>query len=233
MNARVLSILGAVVLAAGSPLSVQASDAQAPPTPTPLVARDVATACPGTSGYADALARGATAEEASAAAPLFDACARSAHRDFYPLRESAANVAVGAAYLSRGVLNHDPAMLRRAIDATAALRAYVRANDETIRRWPIIPDEYDARSQEVVIRTDCAHSWGANAAYINVAAHQGSAWITTPREALPQACAVPPISFRGPGLDVIFQEPSGPRSAPGERPEARGEPVNPPKEPPR
>jgi hypothetical protein len=182
MGTRVVSLLGAIALAAGSAVSVQASDAQAPPMLTPLVARDVTAACPGTKVYADALIRGATDEEAAAASTLFDACAASLHRR-HPWREPAANVAVGAAYLSRGLLEHDPAMLQHAIDATAVLRSSVSWTDETVRRWPIIPDQFDAPRREAVIRIDCpAGMWIADAVYINIAAHQGSAWIAAPRE---------------------------------------------------
>jgi hypothetical protein len=181
---RIVSILGAVVLSA-VPLAALGAGDHAPPTLTPLAARALSAACPGTSAYADALVRGAAAAEAAAAAPLFDSCAAAAHRDFDRRRETAANVGVGAAYLSRGLLGHDAAMLRRAIDATASLRSGVPATDETIRQWPIIPDEYDVLRHQVVIRLDCNAGVAPNAAYINVAARQGSAWIATPRESEP------------------------------------------------
>jgi hypothetical protein len=229
------SILGAAVLSVATQMPALGAGPQAPPTLTPLVAHFIAAACPGTSVYVDALVRGATGEEAAASARLFDACAAAAHRarGYYPFRETVANVGVGAAYLAHGLLNHDPATLQHAIDATARLRSDLPATDDTIRHWPIIPDEYDVLRHEVVIRTDCEGGVGANAAYINVAARQGSAWVTTPREAEP-CTAQRRVSFGYSGPAAGFPASTGPYSSSFSRPEAAGEPATlPVKEPPR
>jgi len=221
MNVRVLSILGALVLTAGNPLSAHATEAQAPPMLTPLVARDVAAACPGTGTYTDALVRGATAEQAAAAAPLFETCAISLHRRF-PWREPPVHVAAGAAYLSRGLLETDPVMLQHAIGATGALRSRVSLTDDAVRRWTIIPDDYDARRHEEVIRTDCpASMWLADATYINVAARQGSAWVTAPRDT--EACKKS-VAYFDRGVLPLFGDPS-PQGIPPVDYSARREPA--------
>ncbi|HEX3465620.1 MAG TPA: hypothetical protein VHS78_16340 [Candidatus Elarobacter sp.] len=181
MGSRIASLLGIAVLA--MPLAVSAAEQHAPPTLTPLVANAVAAACPGTDRYAQALVRGIGERDATAAAPAFDACAASARHDYSDFRRHLASTAVGAAYLSLALLRHDPALLRRSIDATAELRSYVRASDDDIRRWPIIPDSLAPHGDTLIVRTDCAPPYPeTDAAYINVAAHAGSAWISTPRE---------------------------------------------------
>jgi hypothetical protein len=189
-----LALLSAATIVAG-PLAAGAAERQAPPTLTPLVARDVAYACPGTERYAEALVRGITEREAASAAPLFDACAAGAKRDYGDYRRHAASTAVGAAYLSLGLLRHDPALLRRAIDATAEQRRDVTtASDQDIRRWPVIPDEYDARR-------DCPSGTEAiDAAYINVAAHAGTAWVTAPRAAAPCPAVRPDVYLASRGF---------------------------------
>jgi hypothetical protein len=185
---RVVSAFGAAGLIAVSPLTALAADPHAPPTLTPLVAQSVAATCPGTAKYADALVRGITDADALVAAPLFDACAAGARRDFFNWSNELASTAVGAVYLSRGLLNNnDPALLQRAIDATARLRSRNSWPDELVRQWPIIPDEFDARRREAIIRLDCpSGTWVADATYINVAARSGAAWITVPRD--PTTC---------------------------------------------
>lgn len=119
-------------------------------------------------------------------------------------------------------------MLRHAIDATARLRSDLPASDEIIRRWPIIPDEYDVRRHEVVIRIDCGSGVGANAAYINVAAHQGSAWVTTPRE--PEPCMMYSAARRF-GVGGGFATDRSPYTSPLGSPDPGGRP-NPAIEPP-
>ena len=196
MNARVARHVAAVALITACPVIAAAQDQHAPPTLTPLVARAAAAACPGTAVYADALVRGISDADAAAAAPLFDACAASLRRDHSDAPRNAASTAVGAVYLSRGLLHHDPALLRRAIDATAALRRDVLVSDDVVKAWPIIPDAFDAFRREAIISLNCVFSLGVDATYINVAASTGSAWITQPRE--PVACrpakAVPHVA---------------------------------------
>jgi hypothetical protein len=186
MRNRVVSLVGLAIFA--MPVAaVAAGEAHAPPTLTPLVARDVAGVCPGTARYALALTWGITERDAAAAAPLFDACAASLRHGVSDLRRQIASTAVGATYLSLGLLRHDPALLRRSIDATAEVRNSYLVSDEDIRRWPVIPDEYDVRHREAIVRTDCSDGGlGPDAAYINVAAHAGSAWVTAPRD--PVSC---------------------------------------------
>jgi hypothetical protein len=191
MNVRVaLSAVSAV--AALSAPAAAAGTLYAPPTLTPLVAREVIASCPGTARYAAALVDGISETDAAAAAPLFDACAASHRRDVSNELRQAASTAVGATYLALGTLRHDPALLRRAVDATAELRSQnVYADDATVRAWTIIPDQYDARGHVLVVRTDCpTGTLIDDATYVNVAAHAGGAWIATPRA--PAAC--PPLS---------------------------------------
>lgn len=196
MRTRVVSLVGIAVLAlsvASIGLSAApafgAEPARAPATLTPLVARDVAYACPGTERYARALVTGITETDAAAAAPLFDACAAAAKHAYDDRRRHLASTAVGAAYLSLALLRHDPSLLRRSIDATDELHRYAGVSDDDIRRWPIIPDELAARRNTLVVRTDCpAGNVQLDAAYLNVAAHAGAAW-AAPRA--PTSC--PPV----------------------------------------
>jgi hypothetical protein len=196
MRIRVVAQVGIAVLAlpvasiglAGAP-AFAAEPARAPATLTPLVARDVAFACPGTERYAEALVGGITESDAAAAAPLFDACAAAAKHAYDDRRRHLASTAVGAAYLSLALLRHDPALLRRSIDATDELHRDAAVSDDEIRRWPIIPDDLEARRHTLIVRTDCpAGSVTLDAAYLNVAAHAGFAW-AAPRA--PASC--PPV----------------------------------------
>ena len=186
MGNRVRFILAATLALCAVPAAAFAAERQAPPTLTLLNARSVAAVCPDTKPYADGLARGISERDAAAAAPVFDACARDAKRYGDDYRRVVASLAVGAAYLSRGLLTGDATMLQRAIDATARNRSYVAANDDTVRAWSIIPDRYDVRRHEEIISTDCLSDVSPNAAYINVAAHHGSTWINEPRT--PEPC---------------------------------------------
>jgi hypothetical protein len=193
MRNRVVSLVGLAIFA--MPVTaVAAGEAHAPPTLTPLVARDVAYACPGTAKYAGELVRGITEVDAAAAAPLFDACAAGAKRDSTDVRRHLASTAVGAAYLSLGLLRHDPALLRRSIDATAEVRSnFLIASDDDVRHWTVIPDQWDPRRRELILRTDCpVAAFAPDATYINVAAHAGNAWVTTPREVDPNCAVRPP-----------------------------------------
>lgn len=184
----VVSVLAAAVLAAGVPAIGGAAGEQAPPTLTPLVAKQVAAACPGTATYAQALVRGISDAQAALAAPLFDRCAASLRHDHDDAARNAASTAVGAVYLSRGLLTHDPAFFARAIDATDAQRRGARLSEETVRAWPIIPDYFDSRERVAGISPSCVFSPELDAAYIYFAARSGAAWITQPREAI--ACPV-------------------------------------------
>jgi hypothetical protein len=214
MRNRVVSLVGLAIFA--MPVAaVAAGEAHAPPTLTPLVARDVAYACPGTAKYAGELVRGITETDAAAAAPLFDACAAGAKRDFTDVRRQLASTAVGAAYLSLGLLRHDPALLRRSIDATAEVRRnFLIASDDDVRRWTVIPDQYDPGHRELILRTDCpVAAFAPDATYINVAAHAGTAWVTTPRELNPNCTGRPPeVYARSTPFQGWSGMPTGPQS---------------------
>ncbi|HEX3465622.1 MAG TPA: hypothetical protein VHS78_16350 [Candidatus Elarobacter sp.] len=152
---------------------------------TPLVARQLAVACPAAARYADALVRGSDADEAAAGAQLFEDCAGLGRRQKAEARRQIASTAAGAAYLALGVLRHDTAALQHAIDATAELRAYVPLSDEQIRRWSAIPDAIDMERHKLLISNACGLGDPVvTAAYVNVAAHEGTAWITAARAAL-------------------------------------------------
>jgi hypothetical protein len=190
MRTRVVSLLGLAVFAL--PVAAVADGgAHAPPTLTPLIARDVAAACPGTAAYAEELARGIGERDAATAAPLFDACAARMRHGYSDLRRRVASTAVGATYLSLGLLRHDPGLLRKSIDATAEVRGMFPATSDEIHQWSVIPDAYDRMHRRLVVRTDCPFGGLAeDASYINVAAHDGSAWVTTPRAANPTCGAL-------------------------------------------
>jgi hypothetical protein len=186
MRNGVVGALGALLLGA-IPCAAVAGTEHAPPTLTPLVAVAVNAACPGAERYTIGLTRGISDAEAAAATRFFTACQRATRRDLLVWKNEVASVALGAADLSRGVLDHDPSALKQAVDATADLRSRSGASDDAIRGWKIIPDEFDVRRHAAVFRTDCyPATWVTDAAYINIAAHAGTAWISEPRE--PAAC---------------------------------------------
>ncbi len=176
-------VLTAVVLAAGTPAAFAAADPAAPPMLTPSMARTVASACPQAAVYADELVRGITRAEAKAATPLLTSCAREIRLFIHQWKNDAANIALAAVELSRGLLDRDPALLRAAADATRDLRRASRASDDQVREWTIIPDYFDVARNELVVEPHpaCGISPVANATYINVAARTGAAWITIPR----------------------------------------------------
>ncbi|MDB5042871.1 MAG: hypothetical protein JWN27_3597, partial [Candidatus Eremiobacteraeota bacterium] len=82
-------------------------------------------------------------------------------------------------------------------DATAELRGRSLATDGDVERWRVIPDRFDEQRNEPIVYDTVlvpplnaeqtrnvfhgADRWIANAAYLNVAAREGRAWITTPR----------------------------------------------------
>jgi hypothetical protein len=194
---RVVSVLSAVVLAAATPAVAFAGDAQSPPVLTPAIANSVSAACPGTAKYADALVRGITSDEAAAAEPKFAACAKQIRLYENQWKNDAADVALGAVELARGLLNHDPELLQRAVDATAALRAVARGSDADVRAWPTIPDFVDGHTGDYVVDGCGSGSAALNAAYINVAARTGVAWVLTPRA--PTRCGTKgyPYAYNG------------------------------------
>jgi hypothetical protein len=217
MRDGIVGALGALLLGA-IPCAAIAGSEYAPPTLTPLVALAANAACPGAERYTIGLTRGISEPAAAAATRFFLACQAATRRDTVSWKNEVASVALGAADLSRGLLDHDPSALKQAVDATAELRARTAATDDTIRGWVTIPDEFDAFKRVGVIRTDCyAGTWVTDAAYINVAAHAGKAWISEPRE--PIACSSDAFSavrwspFDGTGTSRGSA--SGPESGPG------------------
>ncbi len=161
-----------------------AEDAQAPPTLTPLAAKQVATACPEAGKYADALVRCITLAEATAATPLLTKCATATRLWELQWKNRDSAIGLAAVQLSLGLMRHDPVMLKRAADAMHAVRNASDVSDADIRSWTIIPDFYDVRRHEIVASDSpsCSGDVSFNGAYIYLAAHTGTAWITTPRE---------------------------------------------------
>jgi hypothetical protein len=190
-------VLSAAVLAVALPQAARAAEAQAPPALTPAVAREVATACPDAARYAGLLVRGITGADADAATPLLERCAARIRLPEAQWKTAAARVAVAAVELSRGLLSHDPGLLRRAADETKDLRLQSFASDAEVRSWTVIPDYYDVRRGEIVLDdpSGCARGYADNAAYINVAARTGAAWITEQR---PAPAALTPIASCAP-----------------------------------
>jgi predicted metal-binding protein len=159
---------------------------------TPLIARQLAVACPGTARFAEALAMGSDAVQAAAGAQLFENCAGNGRRERAEARRIIASAAAGAAHLALGVLRNDAAELQRSIDATAELRADVPLSDDQIRRWSAIPDAIDMERRKLLVANGCAVGDPAvTAAYVNVAARQGTAWISAAR---PLLTGCPPLA---------------------------------------
>jgi hypothetical protein len=201
MRALVFSLAVSAVAATASP--ARAEDPHAPPVLTPPLARQLVVACPGTARYADALARGSGEADAAAAASQFENCAGAARRARTEARRQIASTAAGAAYLTLGLLRHDAAMLQRAVDATAELRALLPLSDDQVRRWTAIPDAVDLKRRKLLIATECAIGDPTlAAAYVNVAARDGSAWIAVARPS-PEGCpALPATAYDGPEKPV-------------------------------
>jgi hypothetical protein len=203
-----------------------AGDAQAPPTLTPFAARYVASGCPEAKPYADALVRGITLAEAKAATPVLTRCATAVRLFELRWKNDSAAFGLAAVQLSEGLLERDPALLKRAADATRRMRDFTPASDSQIRSWDVIPDTFYARYREAVVFDDpvCAGNLAVNAAYINLAARSGTAWIRTPRD-VPAAdkagrCPInpPPLpAVSGFPGGVPYQNPDRP-PAPPERP---------------
>jgi hypothetical protein len=213
MRTRLVPFLSAFALAVMAPAVALAADAQAPPLLTPTIADSVSAACPGTAPYASALVRGITSGEAAAAEPKFAACAKQIRLVENQWKNDAADVALGAVELARGLLNHDPAMLQRAADATAALRAVARGSDADVRAWPTIPDFVDGHTGDYVVDGCGSGSAALNAAYINVAARTGVAWVLTPRA--PARCGVKGYPYAYNGRRDPFARPDPWTASPG------------------
>lgn len=196
MHRVIVTVLAAAVLAAAAPASGGAAGVHAPPLLTPQVAIEVGDACPGTIMHAAALVRGMTRAEAVAAEPAFSACAAADRLPGFRWKNTAANVALAAVQLTRALIDHDTVLLAHVADATAELRGQTAATDEQIRSWTSIPDYFDSvlkRPVDVQYLTIDPNNaanpretmligpWIADAAYMNLAARSGEAWITTPR----------------------------------------------------
>ncbi|HTD36134.1 MAG TPA: hypothetical protein VK669_01375 [Candidatus Limnocylindrales bacterium] len=159
---------------------------------TPALVRQLTAACPGSARYAEALARGSGEADAAAGAQLFQNCAADGRRQRAEARRFIASTAAGGAYLALGLLRHDSAMLQRSLDATDEMRRAVPVSDEQIRRWSAIPDAIDMEHHKLLIVTSCGIGDPAVAAsYINVAAHDGAAWIVAAR---PPLTDCPPLA---------------------------------------
>jgi hypothetical protein len=208
----VISLLAAGIGAALAPLAVLAAPlAAGPPMLTPIAARDIAAACPGTSAFAYELVRGISGPDAAAAEPAFNACASTARLPGYHWKTEAANLALAAVLLTRGLIDHDAALTRRAAALTDDLRSRSIATDDDVRRWNAIPDRFDRKRSELVLlgfvptRPDNSllarpqygeRPWTENAAYINVAAQMDDAWIRTPRVLTGESTTLPLAAAR-------------------------------------
>lgn len=184
MRRLLASVAGLAVVAAGQFVPALAAPGAAPPVLTPAVAARVAAACPGTAPYAAALVRGATEAELVAAAPVLETCRAAVRFPHLQWKNDAAALGLAAVELSRGLLDRDPAQFQRAVFATNALRAESTASDAQIRAWSAIPDYVNPADGHVFVAADgvfCGDDGALNAAYINVAARAGAAWVETPR----------------------------------------------------
>lgn len=212
-------VLGSLLMTIVSAGAAGADAPQAPPMLSPAAANAVATACPSASAYADALVAGATLEQATAGRTLFGQCAKNAAS----ADEPALTVAVAAADLSAGLLSKQSVLIARAGAETNALRRNVLASDAQIRTWVVIPDTYDPRSRIAYFDDfDCAGDVGLDAAYINLAARSGTAWIReqrTARQATGCAAALPSASaFQSIGRTPFTSPPiTRPTAAPDEQ----------------
>ncbi|MDB5071516.1 MAG: hypothetical protein JWM87_2627 [Candidatus Eremiobacteraeota bacterium] len=188
-------VLAAAVLAAGCPaLSVAAAE-KGPPLLTPVASRDLGDACPGSERYAQGLLKGLTADEADAAVPLLGACAAQVRLPGFKWKTDVATLGFAAAQLTRGLLNHDQTLLRRAASLTSDMRSRSFARDDQVRAWTEIPDGFSPNADMYFndyypLATNNASGerpefgfgpWIQDAAYIHVAANLGDAWIRTPR----------------------------------------------------
>jgi hypothetical protein len=241
MERRGLALLGALAVMAATPATARAQGEYAPPMLTPAVARTVAEACPGTKQYADALVRGMNAAEAAAANAPFSRCANATRLFELQWKNDYGRIALAATQLSQGLLAHDPALVKRAADATQAWRNATPATDAEVRSWDAIPDAYYAATHVAVIQDDPPPCYGfivPNAAYINVAARTGTAWIRTERAAQPpgtkcrggQPRESDPFAYQGAGPGLGGSVPViQPRPTPGPDEVLRSFPNPPPR----
>jgi hypothetical protein len=210
MRNRVLlsPVLAAAALAV-VPLAGAAAEAHAPPTLSPIVAHNVADACPGTDAYARALVQGIARADAVAARPLFAACAAESRLPEFRWKTDVANVALGAVDLSLGVIDRDAAALQRANAETRDLRSLSPARDDEVREWTFIPDyllpgplhgpmtfaylPVTPANAQIARRPNSDDATAENAAYVNVAARAGTAWITEPRRVGGTSFQAPPF----------------------------------------
>lgn len=189
MRVRLMAVFGSLLIAAVPAGIAHAQDAQAPPMLTPEVAADVAVACPAAQTFANALVRGVTLAQASAALPVLTDCANAIRLPELRWKNSVAAVGLAAAQLSAGILSHDSALLKSAAAATRYLREQSAASDTDVLAWDQIPDAFDVGSRRGVVFAgqSCSGEIFENAAYLNVAASSGRAWIAKPR-AVPARC---------------------------------------------
>ena len=205
MIRRLGAALIAVVVSGAAAGVAFAGEAQEPPMLTPAVAHTVVAGCPEAKRYAGLLVRGISDAEARAATPLLTACANAIRFPDLRWKNQYAALALAAVQLSQGLLEHDPALLKRAADATRALHDADQATDDQIRSWKIIPDWFDARVRVALVNDDqhvCTGSIVQNAAYVYLAARSGTAWIRTARDVPPglERCSIayPTIAEAGP-----------------------------------
>jgi hypothetical protein len=165
-----------------------ADEPHAPPMLTPSAAADIALACPEAKGAATALVAGVTLVQANAAVPLLARCADAPRLPNVRWKNAYATVGLAAAELSRAILTHDTALFKRVADVTSMARAASPASDDQVRAWSVIPDVFDERTNQAVYATDsCGGDIIQNAAYLNLAARSGTAWIAAPRT-VPHTC---------------------------------------------
>jgi hypothetical protein len=194
MKRHLAAIFGATVMAV-SLGTTAAAEPQAIPMLTPLAARDVVDACPGTERFAAVLVRGATAAEASDARTAFAACAAQPRLPGFEWKTEAANLALAGSELTVGLATNDAGAIRRAVDATNDLRALSLATDDQIREWRVIPDTFNSVSRRPITQGYMTYHVGdsltprrpfttdqiivTDAAYVNLAARRSEAWIHT------------------------------------------------------
>jgi hypothetical protein len=197
MQQQLKAILGAAVLAV-SLGTAAAAESQAIPMLTPLAARDVIDACPGTELFAAALIRGATVAEARDARTAFAACAAQPRLPGFEWKTEAAHLALAGSELTVGLATNDAAAIQRAVDATKDLRTLSLATDDQIREWRVIPDTFNSVSRRPITAGYMTYRVGdsliprkpfttdqimvTNAAYVNLAARRSEAWIHTASE---------------------------------------------------
>ena len=194
MNIRPMVVIGSLLLATLPVVPALADEPQAPPMLTPSAAADIVLACPEVQSSINALVSGVTLAQATATIPLLARCAAAPRLPSVRWKNAYATLGLAAAELSRAILTHDTALFKRVADVTSMARTASPASDDQVRAWNVIPDAFDDRTHQAVYATDsCGGDIVQNAAYLNVAARSGTAWIATPRT-VPHGCVaqVPP-----------------------------------------